>query len=236
MPRIDLLQFANDRELATGVAQEWLECVGRTRSTQSRCTVALSGGRIAKAFYQAIVALAPSSGFRPDGIEVFWADERCVPPDHTESNYALAKPLLLDPLGIPAPQIHRILGERTPSEAAEGAERELARVCSPAAGQVACLDVVILGMGEDGHVASLFPGDDSEDLKTAPHFRSVVAVKPPPNRVTLTYRSLVAAREVWVLASGQGKAEALSRSLLSTSTPLGQLRSLRKTMRIFTDF
>ena len=236
MPRIDLLQFPSDRDLAAGAALELLAFLGRTRSDRSRNTVAFSGGRIARIFYQEIVARASSSGFRPDGIEVFWADERCVPPDHAESNYALAKQRLLDPLGIPDPLVHRILGEEPPAEAAADAERELTQICKPAAGQVACLDLVILGMGEDGHVASLFPGDDSEDLATALHFRSVVAVKPPPNRVTLTYRALVAAREVWVLASGQGKAEALSRSLLSTSTPLGRLRSLRKTMRIFTDF
>lgn len=235
MPRVDLLQFSSDRELAAAAAGEWVRFVAQTVSERGRCTVALSGGRIAKAFYQEIITQAPAAGVRGDSLEVFWADERCVPPDHAESNYAGAKPLLLDPLGVPASRVHRIPGELPPAEGTRAAESEIRRVLKTPESEVAALDLVILGMGEDGHVASLFPGDHSEDIQTAPYFRAVVASKPPPNRITLTYRALQSAREIWVLASGQGKYEALSRSLLSVSTPCGQVRASRSQLRIFSD-
>lgn len=235
MPRVDLLQFGSDRELAAVAAREWVQFVVRTASERGRCSVALSGGRIAKAFYQEIIAQAPAAGVRGDVLEMFWADERCVPPDHPESNYAVAKPMLLDPLGVPDSQVHRIRGELSPADGAIAAEEEIRRVLKTPEPAFAALDLVILGMGEDGHVASLFPGDHAENIQTAPHFRSVVASKPPPNRITLTYRALQSAREVWVLASGQGKFDALSRSLLSVSTPCGQVRATRSQLRIFSD-
>ena len=98
------------------------------------------------------------------------------------------------------------------------------------------IDLVFLGMGEDAHVASLFPSD-TEAIKSQAVYRAVTGPKPPPRRVTLGYAALSAAREVWVLASGRGKAEALRASLSkSGDTPLARVLQSRENTEILTDF
>ena len=98
------------------------------------------------------------------------------------------------------------------------------------------IDLVFLGMGEDAHVASLFPGD-TEAVESQVVYRAVTGPKPPPRRITLGYPALAAAREVWVLASGEGKAGALRDSLdAGSDTPLGRVLQSREETEIFTDF
>ncbi|MBM3846808.1 MAG: 6-phosphogluconolactonase, partial [Verrucomicrobia bacterium] len=194
---------------------------------------ALPGGRIANKFYRSIVQQAPHDPALLGAIHLFWADERCVAPDDGDSNFRTASELLIEPLKLQPAQVHRIQGELPPPAGAAAAEASLNSVLGRSGSRA--LDLVILGMGEDGHVASLFPGDNWEDQNHPPLYRSVVAVKPPPNRVTLTYRALKEAAQVWVLASGAGKRDALRQSLSTDSTPLGRVRSQRSQVRVFSD-
>ena len=235
MHHVDLSQFAGDQELAEAAAADWLQHLRAHGGEKPHYTVALSGGRIVKHFFSQVVQQVQKKKSSLSSVHFFWADERCVPANDPESNYAVAQQLLFTPLQIPSTRIHRIPGELHPHEAAVHAEHELTTLFGSGTGETPTLDLVILGMGEDGHVASLFPGDDFERQNPAPLFRSVVASKPPPNRVTMSYRLLQAATEVWVLASGAGKANALSQSLLSDRTPLGQVRTQRTSLRIFSD-
>ncbi|MBI1840064.1 MAG: 6-phosphogluconolactonase [Verrucomicrobia bacterium] len=235
MPRVDLIQFESDTALAAAAADQWLEHAREARRAGDRCRVALSGGRIAKVFFSAIAAAARRSNVDLDHVDFFWADERCVPPDHSESNFAAAREALLAPLKTQSERIHRIQGELPPAQAAAEANAELARVLASDASRPAVLDLVILGMGEDGHVASLFPEGPGDPSPNPAPYRAVVASKPPPHRVTLSYAMIASARSVWVLASGAGKSEALSRSLISTQTPLGKVRVSRAELRIFSD-
>ncbi len=235
MHHVDLSQFPGDIELAQAAAADWLQHLRAHGEEKPIYTLALSGGRIAKHFFTQVVQQVREKKISLSSVHFFWADERCVSAADPESNYATAKQLLFDPLQIPATRIHRIPGELHPHEAATRAEKELIALFGFDSHKTPALDLVLLGMGEDGHVASLFPGDDFERQNAAPLFRSVVATKPPPNRVTMTYRLLQAATEVWVLASGAGKATALSESLLSDRTPLGQVRLQRPSLRIFSD-
>ena len=198
--------------------------------------VALSGGRIAKRFCSAVANLAKTRPSLFGSVHFFWGDERCVPPTDPESNFALAQELLLRPLQVPEQQIHRIRGEERPESAAASAEAEIKQIAVLNSEGQPVLDLIFLGMGEDGHVASLFPGEPEEITRNKAIFRPVVAVKPPPNRITIGYAAIAAAKQIWVLASGAGKEAALRESLSETGkTPLARVIKLRAQTKIFTD-
>jgi 6-phosphogluconolactonase len=198
--------------------------------------VALSGGRIASRFFEAVVDRAGDTSASLAECHYFWADERCVPPSSPESNYAIAKRTLLEPLGIPQSHIHRVHGELDPVESADRAIEDMRCVVPQSASGQPVIDLVFLGMGEDGHVASLFPGETEDTVSESAWYRSVMAQKPPPHRVTLGYAALAAAREVWVLASGSGKKAALDESLTEAGqTPLAKVLKSRQFTRILSD-
>ncbi len=175
-----------------------------------RCRIALSGGRTPIATYQAL-ARGPWVGpLQWRGVEIYFADERAVPPDHPESNYAMARATLIDPAGIPAQNIHRIRAE---DPVLEDVVREYEATLPPA------FDLIILGIGEDGHTASIFPGSPVAREAVA----RVVAVRdsprPPLRRVTITPRVLRDAREIMILATGAAKADAVARALEGSTDP-----------------
>ena len=225
--------FADKTALAGHAAAQWLERLVK-RDTNKPFTVALSGGRIPRLLYESVVELARPSVF--DNVHFFWGDERVVPPTDDESNFKLADLGLFQPLEIPLDQVHRVQTERSETETVQLATDELLQLTeSNAAGQPV-IDLVFLGMGEDAHVASLFPGD-TEAIESQAVYRAVTGPKPPPRRITLGYPALAAAREVWVLASGEGKAEALRASLAKGSdTPLARVLQSREHTEILTDF
>ena len=225
--------FSSTEELIDSAAGYWADLV-RHRPPSALFLIALSGGRTASDLFKAFVRKVADGADRFGGVHFFWADERCVPPDHPESNYALARAHLLAPLNIPEAQVHRIRGEVSPVEAARQAEAEFREVSVPA-GQV--LDLALLGMGEDGHTASLFPGGPMGEGKL---FLEVVAPKPPPQRVTMSLPLLSSARNALVLISGRGKEEALRRSLSGNAgpdpTPLGRMIANREETEVWADF
>ncbi|MGA3284807.1 MAG: 6-phosphogluconolactonase [Verrucomicrobiota bacterium] len=245
MKNFELISFATADELAHTVAGKWLgEIESANRAGQLHC-VALSGGRITQKFFAAVVEQAKTrkigDGDTPSfsaNVHFFWADERCVPPDDTESNFRLANELLFVPLKISESQIHRIRGELPPEAAAVQAASELRRFASSNANGQPVLDLIFLGMGEDGHVASLFPGEIEATSSDKAIYRVVKnSPKPPSNRVTLGYAAIAAARQVWVLISGAGKEVALRESFYGGGcTPLGRVTQFRTQTRIFSDF
>lgn len=235
MSRHELIPFADNVSLACAVAERWLGLLSNHPVAGPFC-VALSGGRIPKLFYAEIVRLAVARPQLFAEVHFFWGDERCVPPTDAESNFALANENLFKPLGIAPAQIHRIRGDLPPEEAAVEAAKEFTRVARMNAEGQPVLDLVFLGMGEDGHVASLFPGESEEVMASHAVCRVVMASKPPPQRITLGYSALAAANEVWVMASGVGKEKALAESLEENGrTPLARLLRLRPATRIFSD-
>ena len=237
MSSLDLIQFPTDERLAQAVAAQWIKELEKAPSEQNKpYCVALSGGRIAKRFFSEVTNLAKSRPSLFNSVHFFWGDERCVPPTDPESNFALANELLLQPLNIPAAQIHRIRGEEAPQAAATQAQADISRIAPIKADNQPILDLIFLGMGEDGHVASLFPGESEEVMLSKVIFRPVVATKPPPNRITIGYSAIAAARQVWVLASGPGKEAALAQVLGAPgNAPLVRVLTLRSHTKIFTD-
>jgi 6-phosphogluconolactonase len=210
--KIRLRYFSSAEELARAAAIELHGLLAR-HDGNSPFGIALSGGRIAKSFYSELVQSCGRSKVEFSEVHFFWADERCVPPLDPESNFSGAREYLFSPLQIASSQIHRILGELDPEEGTKQAEAELCRLMPLDADGQPVLDVVILGMGEDGHVASLFPSESAEYMEDSRVYRAVVATKPPPKRITLGYGTIRAAREVWVLSSGPGKKEIFEKFL-----------------------
>ncbi len=236
MPSYELIPFDDPAALAEAVAEAWLTTLASNERENRPYLVALSGGRIAGNFFAAIARKAKQHKQSLAYVHFFWADERGVPPDDAESNFKLASVSLFQPLGISADHIHRIRGELAPNEAALNAATELASLTFGFAHGQPVLDLVFLGMGEDGHIASLFPDLTEKKIKSKDAYVAVVAGKPPPQRISLTYAAISAAKEVWVLASGPGKVEALQLSLgLNGQTPLARLLGMRRQTRIFSD-
>lgn len=174
---------------------------------RGRFVWALSGGSTPKPLYAQLGSKRFANVLDWSRVSFFWSDERCVAPDHQDSNYRMARGALLDALPIQAAQVHRIRGEDEPSEAAEAYDREL-RAQVQAAGS---LDLVLLGMGGDGHVASLFPG--SSALQETE--RWVVPNLSPAGaqRVTFTLPAINAAKVVLLIVTGADKAARVKEAL-----------------------
>ncbi len=161
----ELISFASADELAARAASAWLDEIAAANHAAKPHCVALSGGRITQKFFAATVEQAKEREISFGLVHFFWADERCVPPADPESNFKLAGDLLFAPLKIAETQIHRIRGEDSPQAAAKLAEEELRRVAPADKSGQPVLDLIFLGMGEDGHVASLFPNAAPEDFE-----------------------------------------------------------------------
>jgi|UPI000361B669 6-phosphogluconolactonase len=157
--------------------------------------VALSGGSTPKLMYRVLRDL-PEIPWQ--AVHVYFSDERSVGPDSPDSNYRLAQDELLNQVSVPAAQVHRMAGEVRPLETAAGAYAALLP---------AQMDVVLLGMGDDGHTASLFPGTDA--LGAGGRVAANFVPRLDTGRLTFTYAEINAARERWILVTGAGKAEIL---------------------------
>jgi len=170
----------------------------------SLATLAVSGGHTPKLMFEKL-ALLPVDWRR---VHLFWVDERCVPPDDAASNYKLAKENLIVPAHIPDRNVHRVVGEIDPQEAAQEYADDIRRFLKLAADEMPQFDVVQCGMGPDGHTASLFPGepllDDRKGIAGA-----VYAQQFSQWRVTLLPGPLLAAKWLVYLVTGEDKAETL---------------------------
>lgn len=180
------------------------------------CRLALAGGGTPRAVHAEMVRLG--ADVRWERVQFTFGDERCVPPGDAESNFRMARESLFDPLSIPAGNIFRIRGEIAPEAAADEYESRLAAVAARFAEPRYVHDVVMLGMGPDGHTASLFPGSPVLAERT----RNVVAIdgapKPPPQRVTMTLPLLNAARHACFLVTGDDKRALAARIAAGGST------------------
>jgi 6-phosphogluconolactonase len=239
MKNVELLQFTDAEALAAAAASAWLDEIDAASGSGKPYCVALSGGRITEKFFFLTAEKARARGTPFKNVHFFWADERCVPPDDPESNFKLADDLLFAPLGISESQVHRLRGELAPEAAVAQANEEISRVAPNENGQ-AVLDLIFLGMGEDGHVASLFQNARPEPEKSAncngPFIFVPNSPKPPLHRISLNFRAIASARRVWVLVSGTGKEAALRESLSAGGkTSLGQVIRNRTSTKIFVD-
>ena len=202
-------------------AEQFVELAQAAILARGRFTVALSGGGTPRRMYESLSE--PSLRHRVDWsrVEVFWGDERGVPPDHPDSNFRMASEALLDRVPIPRQRIHRIRAEIADrAAAARDYQTEIARAFEVnEAGPPPSFDLALLGMGADGHTASLFPGGES--LREGRRWAVYVEApqRPPPSRVTLTVPILNRAREIRVLVAGADKSATLRAVLQGPHEP-----------------
>lgn len=202
--------YESSDALMRAAADMFVERAGLATAESGRFAVALSGGETPKRAYELLGSSAYRERVKWDAVHVFWGDERCVPPDDPRSNYRMTRTALLDHIPIPERNIHRIFGELAPMNAASQYESELAGFFED--GPIG-FDFILLGLGADGHTASLFPGTRvaGEENRLA---AEVYVAKGDTWRVTLTAPVLNNAHAVAFLVSGREKAEAL-RDVLS---------------------
>jgi 6-phosphogluconolactonase len=190
-------------ELAEAAANWTADRIGAAVAARRACYLALAGGETPRGCYERLARPQFGDGLPWRSVFVYWSDERQVPLDDPASNYAMATAALLDHVAIPREQVFPLLGDPTPA---------LRRIPADDRGWPR-FDVIHLGLGEDGHTASLFPGSDALDESRALVRAIHDAPKPPPDRLTLTIPVLNAARAVLCMVQGASKHEALARVL-----------------------
>jgi 6-phosphogluconolactonase len=197
--------YKNPRKVSKAIARE-IKNLSRQPETE-RLNIAVSGGKTPELLF-AVLVEKHKDAIPWDKIHFWWVDERCVPPEDEESNYNLARELLFSYIDIPGENIHRIKGESDPDEEALLYAAEI-RKNLPIAGGIPVFDLVLLGMGDDGHTASIFPGyleliDDKRVCAVTQHPSSGL------KRVTLTGSVIKNAHRIFFMVTGENKAARIS--------------------------
>jgi 6-phosphogluconolactonase len=221
--RPDVEVLPNAAALADSAAEQIATAAARAIGASGRCVLALSGGATPRRTYERLAQEPFLSRIEWSSVHVIWGDERCVPPGDADSNYRMAWETLLEHVPVPAANIHRIHGEDDPVEAAASYEkvlRDLLRTANgaPSVAPGRRIDLAILGLGDNGHTASLFP--ESAAARETERWVMAESVDASPSwRITLTAPVLNAATELLFIVSGNEKAKVLSRVLEGPRRP-----------------
>jgi 6-phosphogluconolactonase len=206
--------------LASAVAARLVVKIIDAQAERGWASVVLTGGRIAAKVLRSIRELPAADAIEWSHIDLWWGDERFLPSGHPERNETQARDALLDALPLDPARVHPMPASDGPDgDDAEAAAaryaRELAAAAQPSSSELPHFDVLMLGVGEDGHVASIFP---EHPVYYATGTTAAVhnAPKPPPTRITLTLRAIRTAEEVWLVASGPDKAAAVAMAIEGT--------------------
>jgi 6-phosphogluconolactonase len=206
--------FRSFESLSSGVAKEVLRLAKEAIAEQGRFTIGLSGGNTPRTLYETL-ARDYATIIDWQHVHIFWGDERYVPHDDPNSNFRMAKESLLDKITIPEKNIHAIPILSNPTDSSDTYSKELQSFFKE---DVPAFDLILLGLGGDGHTASLFPGMAAEEMKSG-----LVIVThspaPPPIRISLTLQVINNARNVFFLVSGQEKKEILKTVLAEQRNP-----------------
>lgn len=194
--------------LATAIAGELLNRIADAQAAGHVPDIGLTGGTIAEAVHHELARMAPASGVDWGAVRFYFGDERFVPAGSPDRNAGQARAAFLDEVG--ATRVHEVPASDE-SDSAESAAAAYAETVRATGG--GSFDVLMLGVGPDGHIASLFPGHPVLDATDAIAAAVHDSPKPPPDRVTLTFEALNRSRAVWFLVSGEGKADAARRAL-----------------------
>jgi len=205
--KLKIVDVKDPEELAQKALDIFTDSAQKAIKNKGVFHVAISGGKTPRHFYELLGKDKNSLALPWDKIELFWVDERCVEPDSSDSNYKVSADTFLKKVPIPLGNVHRIAGESIDyTQAVEEYERILREAFELEAGRLPEFDLMILGMGPDGHIGSLLPNSyalfDTDDLVTV-----VYQMEGGLNRITLTHPVMCAAQQLLVMVSGEEKAE-----------------------------
>jgi 6-phosphogluconolactonase len=237
--RSKIFVFENRAQLETAAASRVALLAAQAVRRRGRFFVALSGGSMMEIISPKLTAEPLRTAVNWAAWHVFWADERCVALASPQSNYGTADRLLLKHVGIPRSQIHAMDDTLGPADAAQAYEAIMANVFKPRAGRLPRFDLILLGIGEDGHTASLFP--QHRLLNERERWVAAVfdAPKPPPERITMTVPVINSARHVVFVAMGESKAPILAEVIgpepCPTMLPAGRINPTEGDIRWFLD-
>jgi 6-phosphogluconolactonase len=205
--------FPDQSALIRAQAERIAKLATEAIDARGRCLLALSGGSTPRPLYQLLASAPYASAIDWSRMHLFWGDERCVPPDHPDSNYRMTREALIDRVPLPPENVHRIHGEDEPEQAAAAYERVLRGFFGPGDKPTRSFDLALLGLGPDGHTASIFPGTAA--TTEASRWAMAVHVEHPRAmwRVTLTTVVLNASADVTFLVAGADKAARLQEVL-----------------------
>jgi 6-phosphogluconolactonase len=210
--------YPHPEDLYQQAAAFFARLAGEAVASRGRFNVALSGGSTPRGVHAVLAQAEVREQIPWLQVHLFWGDERCVLPTHSDSNYRMAEESLISHIPIPAQNVHRILAEQSPEQAAEAYEQTLRECFALSESILPCFDLIFLGMGADGHTASLFPGTaglrEEKRLVIAHYVEKLAAW-----RITLTAPVLNQAAYVAFLVCGKDKPEALSRVLEGAYEP-----------------
>jgi 6-phosphogluconolactonase len=196
--------------LASSVAGELLNRLANAQTAGHTPQIALTGGSIADAVHRELARLTPASEVDWSRVVIWWGDERFVAPDSEDRNALQARRAFLDSVGVDPALVHEVPSTTGADDVDAAAASYAAMLREHGSGE---FDVMMLGVGPDGHVASLFPGRAELDIEDRIAVGVLDSPKPPPLRVSLTLPALNRSRSVWFLVSGEQKAEAVGRAL-----------------------
>jgi 6-phosphogluconolactonase len=197
-------RILHSHDFAGDAARFILDHARKAIAARGLFRLGLTGGRSPRAVHTALISQAGDLPWSK--VQLTFGDERCVPPDHEDSNYRVAKESLLDPAGIAEGNVFRMRGEIDPEAAAKEYEAKLRAFASRLGEPHYVHDVLLLGLGEDGHTASLFPGSPALEEATR-EVLPVIGPKPPPQRLSMTFPLINAARHVLFLVPQRDKRE-----------------------------
>ena len=235
----DIKVFDNVSEMAEELAEEFCRFTNELSQLNKSVNIAISGGTTPLYFYRRLASFNSISIKKINWkkIHLFWADERCVSANHQDSNYGSANRLFLRVIDMPEENIHRIMGEKIPSEEARRYSDDL-RLNVPSRNNFPAFDWIFLGLGEDGHTASIFP-DQLKLLFSDKVCETAVHPQTRQDRITLTGKVLINARRITFIVSGERKQkvvkEILNKEPAAKLYPAGYIKSVRGKLEWYLD-
>lgn len=221
---VDVIVHPGKQELSDAIAARLVTAIADAQSKQDVVHVSLTGGSLGSDLWASVAALPARSSVDWSAVELWWGDERYLPTGDKDRNDVQNDAAGLASLPLDPARVHRVLGPDE-SDSAEASAEAYAQALHHA--DADAFDVMILGVGPDGHIASLFPGHPAQQTAGAMAVAVHDSPKPPPDRVSLTFETLRRSREVWFIVAGSDKAEAVANGISGADVALSSAAQVK---------